>query len=220
MTEQPTTQLKELLEAHGLTCMVKGEWILPDGKMPAICAFWTPSQYGGTLYIHVLINKNTIIKECFAGIGSGEHGLQDALGNFMLNSLHVFLSAFWRTDNDEQTNVETWIINGRSYSAYVGAFGTRASEGVDPTVPQDLLNVIAEAIHNEPLSNSTHWVRTFFGSVKEDRIFEALLDNHNWPLGLQCLKLLPWKKSNGYYSVRNFIILRAVEENAADTQTE
>jgi Family of unknown function (DUF6348) len=41
--------------------------------------------------------------------------------------------------------------------------------------------------------------------------FEALLDNVIWERGLASVQSVSWAKCDGYYSVRNFILLRAVE---------
>ncbi|MGV8704516.1 DUF6348 family protein, partial [Pseudomonas aeruginosa] len=47
------------------------------------------------------------LQEAFAGIGSGEDGLQDALRNFASNSFHVLLSALWGQAEVADMHLET-----------------------------------------------------------------------------------------------------------------
>lgn len=206
---EPALELRHLLEAHGLQCTIKDEWVIPNSELPAIRALWYPGENSGRLDIHVLMEHGVLIEECFAGIGSGKQGFTDALQNFMINSLHVFLAAFWKKNDPEQVTTETWNISNRSFIAYIGNFGTRGSEGVRAPIPNELFNSIATAVQEEELSGTTHWVRTFFCNVAGDQTFEALLDNADWPRGLHRMKALSWAKISGYYSVRNFIVLRA-----------
>ncbi|WP_240441018.1 DUF6348 family protein, partial [Pseudomonas aeruginosa] len=37
---------------------------------------------------------------------------------------------------------------------------------------------------------------------------EALFDNQPWEAGMQNLAALDWQDSQGYYSVRNFLMLK------------
>lgn len=206
---EPTLELRHLLEAHGLQCTIEDEWVIPNSELPAIRALWHPGKNSGRLDIHVLMEHGILIEECFAGIGSGKQGFTDALHNFMINSLHVFLAAFWGKNDPEQVTTETWNISGRSFIAYMGNFGTRGSEGVRASIPDELFGSIVAAVQEEKLSGMTHWVRTFFCNVADNQTFEALLDNDDWPRGLNRLKEISWEKSSGYYSIRNFILLQA-----------
>lgn len=210
MTEiEPVTPLKDLFEAHGLTCIVENEWIVPNAELPAIRGIWYPQDENGRLDIHVLIKEGVLVEECFAGIGKQDKAFNDALHNFMVNSLHVFLAALWGKNDPEQVTIETWRIGSREFTAYIGNFGTRASAGVHADIPDGLFAAIESAIKNEKLVGDFHWVRTFFCNIAGSQTFEALLDNEDWLAGVEVLKGIPWEKNSGYYSVRNFIFLRA-----------
>lgn len=202
-------ELKRLMEAHGLACATENDWVVPNGQLPAIRALWYPGESNGRLDIHVLVEEGVLIEECFAGIGSGQAGFRDGLQNFMLNSLHVMLAAFWGKDDPDQVVTETWQIGGKSFSAYIGNFGTRASAGCHAHVPHQLFPAIQSTITKQSISPGLHWIRTFFCSIKGEPTFEALLDNEEWLPGVECLRSIPWEETSGYYSVRNFLVLRA-----------
>jgi hypothetical protein len=202
-------RISKLMTVHKVPFHVENEWVVPHGRLPALRGTWYPGEQTGRLEIDVLLDDNRIINECFAGIGDGSNGINDALQNFCVNSYHVLLSAFWYNDDPEQVITEKWIINGKSFKVFIGNFGTRGSDGVTPEIPHNLFESIEYAIKNETLDNKISWFRCFFCDVAGAHTFEALKDNEVWEPGLKALKSLPWKCTNGYYSVRNFIVLIA-----------
>jgi len=206
--EEITIALQKLFEAHGLTCSIHNEWVLPNGSLPAIRGSWFPNIHNGRLDIHVLLEENSMIEECFAGVGSGNAGFIDALQNFSVNSLHVLLAALWDKNNPEQVTTEKWLVNGRNYSAFIGGFGSRVSDGVSFQVPNELFPAIESAIRGESLASNIHWFRSFFCNLSGDKTHEALIDNQLWQAGHDALVKVPWEHHDGYYSVRNFIVLR------------
>jgi len=211
MTTDPmqlVDQLSQLMQGHGVPYDVEREWVVPNGVLPAVRASWYPRAGSGVLEVDVLLEDRSIINECFAGIGDGGVAIGDALQNFTVNSFHVLLAAFWDRDDPQQVTTEDWTVSGKRFRAYIGNFGTRGSPGVIPVVPSELFQTIQRTIERESLSASCHWVRHFFCDVKGERTFEALLDNEPWQAGLDALRSIPWAKSSGYYSVRNFLVLR------------
>ncbi|KEA39244.1 hypothetical protein CR64_34155, partial [Pseudomonas aeruginosa] len=67
---------------------------------------------------------------------------------------------------------------------------------------------IERAIRAEPLDARLHWFRHFFCAFGNQRTVEALFDNQPWEAGMQNLAALDWQDSQGYYSVRNFLMLK------------
>jgi Family of unknown function (DUF6348) len=135
--------------------------------------------------------------------------MHNALVNFTVNSYHVLLAALWGRNDPEQVTTEKWNIGGRRYIAYIGNLGTRSSDGVTAHVPHGLFARIEAVIKLEPLSEDIHWFRFFFGNVANEFTFEALKDNEDWEAGKRGLEAAEWERSNGYYSVRLFAVLRA-----------
>lgn len=198
----------ELFENHNLPFHTEKEWVVPFGQLPAIRATWYQKETRGVFEVEVLLDDGRIINECFSGFGVGVEGILSGLENFCVNSFHVFLSAFWNRHDSTQVEIESWLINEFNYKAYIGNFGTRATEGVDPTIPVGLFESLERVIKSESLSNEVIWFRVFFANVSGEFTFEALKENEDWESGIAMLGDQPWESADGYYSVRNFIVLR------------
>lgn len=201
-------ELSKLMAAHNVQFHVKNEWVVPFGKLPAIRATWYPRGSSGLLEIDVLLEDERIINECFAGIGLGREGINDALQNFCVNSFHVLLASLWGLEYPDQVMTESWSLGGKEYTAFIGNFGTRCSNEVDAKIPEGLFEEIEKAIKSEQFKDDLCWFRCFFCDVSGKQTFEALKNNEVWEPGVSALKSLPWVKTDGYYSVRNFLVLR------------
>ncbi|WP_444997131.1 DUF6348 family protein [Aliikangiella sp. IMCC44359] len=199
-----------LLQSHNVSFHTESEWVVPYGELPAIRATWFQKETSGVFEVEVLLDGGRIINECFSGFGIGEEGILNGLENFCVNSFHVFLSAFWGKHIPEQVENEDWQIGENFYKAYIGNLGTRATKGVEASIPENFFESLEKAIKNEKLGSEVSWFRVFFGSVSGDFTFEALKENEVWGEGIEMLRAQLWEKPEGYYSVRNFIVLRKV----------
>ena len=206
---ETTSVIAELFGQHDLQCVVDNNWIFPNGQLPAVRATWFQGEISGVLSVETFVREGVIIEERFAGIGEGDIGLKDGLFNFAANSFHVLLAALFGKNDADQVNTENWNINDKSYIAYFGNFGTRASEGVTAHIPDGLFDAVETAIRREPLTNDIHWFRLFFCNLANQFTFEALKDNEIWKAGLECLQASDWRRDDGYYSVRVFMVLCA-----------
>jgi len=201
-------QIEQLFVAHEVPVEVEGEWIVPNGELPAIRSTWFPREESGRLDVEVLLPDERIVHECFAGIGAGQEGIKDALENFCINTFHVLLSALWHADVAEQATLETWHIQGKEYSVHIGNIGTRGSAGTEPAIAEGLLEAIEKAVKSSAIDHKIMWYRCFFYNLNEEHTFEALINNEVWDTGLEELQSLPWEKRTGYYSARHFIVVR------------
>jgi hypothetical protein len=75
-------------------------------------------------------------------------------------------------------------------------------------IPHRLFPAIRDAVVSQSLAATLHWLRIFVSNVNGEFTFEVLLDNEEWPAGVDAMKSLPWEQSNGYYSVRHFLVIR------------
>lgn len=198
----------ELFQAHEVPFHTENEWIVPYGELPAIRSTWFQKEASGVFEVEVLLDGGRVINECFSGFGVGKEGILNGLENFCVNSFHVLLSAFWRKHEPEQVEIENWQISGVNYKAYIGNLGTRATAGVEASIPETLFESLEKAIKKETLESEISWFRIFFGSVSGEFTLEALKENEVWEKGISMLSTQPWEKPEGYYSVRNFIVLR------------
>ena len=199
--------ISELFQTHDVPFHTENEWIVPYGELPAIRSTWFQKETSGVFEVEVLLDGGRIINECFSGFGVGKEGILNGLENFCVNSFHVLLAAFWKKHDSEQVEIENWLINGINYKAYIGNLGTRATKGVDASIPENLFESLEKAIKNEALESEVSWFRVFFGSISDDFTFEALKENEVWENGVSMLASQAWEKPEGYYSVRNFIVL-------------
>lgn len=202
--------LAGLFENHGISCTVEDDWVVPNAELPALRAYWYPGESSGRLDVQILVSDGVIIEESFAGVGRDEPGLRDALVNFTQCCFHVLLAALWGSVEESQVTVEEWTVDEKSCSVYVGNFQTRSSEGITPHIPEDLFARIESSIKLEKVEAGLHWFRFFFCNLSGSFTFEALKDNEVWDAGVDCLQSNSWAKSEGYYSVRLFVVLRAL----------
>ncbi|MGS1079838.1 DUF6348 family protein [Pseudoxanthomonas beigongshangi] len=210
ITSTVTEALSQLFDAHRIAYVTHGDWIAPDGELPAMRAVWHPGEATGRLDVQVVLPDKTVVEENFAGLGEGEDGLNDGMANFTRNSFHVFLSALWGWRDEKQVTVETWSFGDRDYAAHIGNFGTRGSAGMQPSIPEDLFARLEATIRAESPTGHTHWFRFFFCNLNGKFTVEALRDNEPWGAGEHALKSADWPAQDGYYSVRLFLMLRAV----------
>ena len=204
--------LAKLLQAHDLNVVEYKDWLLVEEQLPALSASTQNFKEfdNGTstirLDITVLLGDKKVIWESFAGIGKDElSATQNAFQSFVTNSLHVFLSAFWKIDDVEQVGIEEWEIQGKLWKAYIGNFGCKG----EYDIPEDLFSTIEEQIKNEDLEGDIHWFRIYYANtLSGDNLIETLKDNEEWPELGDKLKLISWKPSDKFYSLRNFIMLK------------
>ena len=204
--------LSELFESHGMPCVVDQDWVFPNSRLPAIRGVWYPGESNaGELDVTILVREGVVIEECFGGFGEDDKAsLRDSLYNFVINDFHVLLAAFWGKNEHEQIEIEHWEITGKRYTAYLGNFGRRVVGADSADVPSDLFPRIEETIRQEHLTNEIHWFRFFCGNLGNIFTYEALKDNEDWEAGIRCLESVQWSPCEVFYSVRLFLILRAI----------
>jgi hypothetical protein len=203
--------VRSLLESHGLELTAHEDWLLPNGRLPAIRPLWFEEpDSAGRLDVQVLLDDERLAVESFAGVGTGPEALHDAIANLTINSLHVFLSALWGISLPEQVTVEDWEFSGVRRLVHIGNFGRHKFAGPDVPVPVELFPAIERALRSESLSPAHHWFRTYACHLPSQPFtLEALFDNQEWSAGAAALATVPWPESAQFYSVRNFIFIPA-----------
>ncbi|MEW5733625.1 MAG: DUF6348 family protein [Thermodesulfobacteriota bacterium] len=151
--------------------------------------------------------------ESFAGWGgSGKEALVHALNNFVMASLHVFLAAFFNAD-DHQVMPEQWTIGGRKKTAFSGDLIIMGAYPDGQMQPEDFFRAFEEKIRKRPMEPGVHWVRFFFGRMKESQgNCEVLLDNEPWTELQEEMAGLAWPVSDSYYSIRQFTVFTDAEK--------
>jgi len=201
--------LSHLFQAHNIPCTVEDSWVFPYSQQPAIRGIWHPplKTATGRLDIEILLADGRTLIEHFAGLGEGNNAIMDGFQNFILGSFPVLLASLYGRNDSEQVITDRWCLEGADWIVYAGNFSRRASNGLDIPVPKSAFASIQAAIKSTPLSSDLHWFRTFYCQISSQQIFEALVDNEPWQQGEAALKSIPWEQQEGYYSVRNFLVL-------------
>lgn len=207
----PQEILANMLLAHDLPSIEYKDWLLVDEQLPAMRAetFDFKEYENGAsirLDITLLLASKKTISESYLGIGKNKiNAIQNAFQNFVTNSFHVFLSAFWQITNDDQIGIEEWEIKGNKWKVYIGNFGCKG----DFNIPENLFKIIEEQIQEENLEEDLYWLRIYYANVNSREIMiETLKNNEVWPEMENKLKTVAWDSSDKFYSLRNFIILK------------
>ena len=204
--------LRELFKTAGFEVEEHDGWLIPEGSDYAMKGYWYPeaTEVVGQLTIELFVNSEMIMVESFVGMGDVEkERLKNAFSSFVHHSFHTFLFAIWGVKSNE-VEEENWMIDGKNYRAYLGNRGVMNYDRETMLeIPSSYARKIKELIVSEPLSKKFHWFTLFYANMNGlDTHAEILKDNVKWNEGEKALKSLAWKRSNHYYSVRQFIILK------------
>ena len=212
-----TNLLSELFKTHGFESEEYEGWIIPTGSDYGMKGYWYPeaTDNTGQLTIELFINSEMIMVESFAGLGeSEEEKLQSAFSSFLHHSAPTFLLTVWGI---ESTEVETqnWDVGGETYTAYIGKQGVINYDNTKvleiPSNYQEKVKalILAESSDKTFTTKAFHWFNIFYANMNGlDTYAEVRKDNIKWNAGETALKSLSWKRSNHYYSVHQFIILK------------
>jgi len=212
------SKLAELLTNHGVKITVKEEFI--DAHLPFPVKFKARATYqelngyiSSQLDVTAISSDGTKIFESFGDFGNDiDAAINRNLVNFSMSDLHVLLAAFGVNGEDilEQITIENWEINNMQWIAYIGNLVPKTNISVqDLRPPAEFFNAITTGIFSQPLYNSLHWFRGYY--LQHDNKITAtefMMDNEDITASHSLLSSLPVIPYNGFYSCRNFIILR------------
>ena len=214
---QPTTQLlAELFKTHGFTSEEYEGWIIPQGDDYAMKGYWYPNatETTGQLTIEVFINSEMIMVESFSGQGeSSVERLKNAFSSFVHHDFSVLLLCIWNKETaTDKIKKERWKIENKTYDAYIGSQGIiNYDKEKTLEIPATYNERIKTLISNEPLDKEFHWFTFFHANLNGlDSSAEVLKDNIKWTAGEKALTTLSWRRSNHYYAVRQFVVLKEI----------
>jgi len=210
----PTSDfLLELFGAHGVEAVPQEEWVtFPDRNLKAAASIVRTLEWqaGKTVQLDVRLEiapGRTII-ESFAGVGeTREKAVADALHNFTVNSFHVLLAAFFRSD-DRQVSREEWVVGGRTSRVTIGNAGIRGRPPVEGAQLVAWFKRFEERLKATELRPATHWVRLYYAHTQGKAMdCEVLLDNDVWEDMQSEMAALDWPSGDEFYSVRVFLVI-------------
>jgi hypothetical protein len=216
--------LLELFRAHGVEAKVQNEWIaFPGCAMKACAAVVQEMSQQACMIVGLDVRlefaPGSIIVESFTGLGENrEEAVANAFDNFATNSLHVFLAAFFRPD-DEQVTREEWAVGGQPSQAILGNIGGRGTPPVEGKALAACYEHFTRKIQEATLTPGTHWIRLYYAQTERKTIVcEVFLDNLVWAEMQSEMAHIGWPAEEAFYSVRIFLILRV--QNAGPVTPE
>jgi hypothetical protein len=212
--QEITQLLVELFKTHGFKSEEYEGWIIPNGSDYAMKGYWYPTatETTGQLTIEVFINSEMIMVESFSGLGeSDKERLKNAFSSFLHHDFSALLLSIWNRESTPITQ-ERWEIGEESYIAYIASHGIINYDKEKPLeIPPSYGGQIKSLIATEALKKEFHWFTFFYANLNGlERSAEILKDNIRWISAETTLKTLAWKRSNHYYAVRQFVILKKI----------
>ena len=204
--------LAELFRAHNVPCTVAGDAVTFAGRLETATAEIVrelpPRPSVVSLQIDVRFNTATgaVIVESFAGIGATrERAVADAVQNFVLNSFHVLLAAFFAPD-DPHVSRETWRIGTSDCRVTIGNATARGSVPAEDAGAW--FDTFATAIKARRLVPGMHWARLYYAQDGgRTTVCEVLLDNSDWESVQEEMQGFAWTPAAAFYSLRVFLVI-------------
>jgi hypothetical protein len=132
----------------------------------------------------------------------------NSLEDFTLSCLYPLLTCMLHIPSSN-LEVQTWLVNGQAYQVYWGDYVVKTIGGVVNDLPVSLIFRLKSLIKNLSLVNDYHWISWYAGFPKGQLDTTGfLLDNTAHEEGEHIIKTTPWPPVQGYYSVRNFLVLK------------
>lgn len=212
-TNRSNRVLAEIFRKHNIECEIQGDSIIFEKQQitAATKVFDRTSSAAKVLQIDVKLNiglGRSIVESC-AGFGDDfESALANAWENFLRNSFHVLLGAFFSTEYDDQIHRYQWNINGNTYEVTMSNIGLRGK------LPEKLEtkwhDQLEEIIQSQKLTHETHWIRLYQAQAAgEVYSCEILLDNDVWTDVESTVQKFDFPQTEKFLSVRVFMVLKS-----------
>lgn len=162
------------------------------------------------LDIRLTLGSGEYVLESFGGFGTTRaEAERDAIQNFAANSFHVLLAAFFNHSQTDQVTVESWIIGDTEYDVVLGNIGMRGQFPLSGEGTPDWFIAAEQDLKRQPMEQGIHWIRLYYAQFdNQPSAVEALLDNDTWQPLQSTLSAYEWPKSQDFYSVRIFLVLK------------
>ncbi|MCH2044436.1 MAG: DUF6348 family protein [Saprospiraceae bacterium] len=156
-----------------------------------------------------LPNEQSIIESFGDVAGSSEDAILKNLDNFVKTAYYPITACL--DANRENPNIifYEWEINGTVWKVFIGDLGMKVGLSQPVNLPKRLFETIEKIIKEQELTENYNWFRFFaFQMNNEIQDIEFLINNQPKNEGLEELQNLDWELRDGFYSVRNFILLK------------
>ena len=215
-------QLLEVLGQFDLKLNKMEDYYFVDDLFPGITAqAYEMERFDDSvvvqLDIHVLLPEQAFTESFVSHASTVEEGIASAFEQFEVNVLHTLIMAFWDNAKKVENGVgtDTWEINGHRWQAVISNYGYRGDEALDEIIDDSdtMYLEVEKAIKALPLDKDIYAVRSVYTNVGDGRrVTEALINNEEFPELENAISTLKWKNTDGYYSVRNLVLVMKLSE--------
>jgi len=206
--------MHQMLTMHGIDARIENDWTLVNNDFPLLGAtryLKNVSETSATVQIDFVLclRDGRSIVEIYAGWGDDVRQAEaQALYKFCIGAMHVFLSAFWDHHEPDQVDIEHWSINGGAWDAYLSSIIKQSNLDQKIRTPSNYMNDLQQAVSLMSLADCDHWISVYIGVVKDDITVDVRLDNEESADLINVVRALDWPITEGFYSERQFVLLR------------
>ncbi|QDV15435.1 hypothetical protein Pan153_00490 [Gimesia panareensis] len=208
----------QLLEQHGIDAREENGWIVSEAHPPVCGAVVnetqpTPDIISTQIDIYLKVEPNRILVESFGGFGTNlDEAIADGIQNFVVNTFHVLLSAFY-LEKDDQTVIEEWKINDIPRRVIIGQIGMRGTPPEEEQGAPEWFQNLENKIKATSLPAGTHWIRCYYAQMENRPVaLELLLDNQPWEEVRSEMEKIDWPESEEFFSLRVFLVIQNIDE--------
>ncbi|MBU1957492.1 hypothetical protein KJ680_03710 [bacterium] len=210
-------QLVEILEQFDMKLDKIEDYYFVDGLFPGVAAqAFEMERFNDSVVvqvdIHLLLPEQSFVESFIGHAPTVEEAVAQAFEQFEVNVLHTLIMAFWdkakRVENGVGTDI--WEINGHRWQAVISNYGYQGDEPLDEVIDDsDAMFVeVEKAIKALPLDKDIYAIRSVYTNVDDGRkVAEALINNEEFPELEEAIVKLPWKTTESYFTVRNFVLV-------------
>ena len=214
---EPNEMLLRALQHHGCpeaSLSESSRWIEVPGHPPANAEIFfrntgSEDHFQLQLNARFALDDGRVICESVVGLsGSKEEAILKAFQSFGINSLHTILCALYGYPCDDQVSIEVIEFEGENWEVIFGPMATNRDHSV---IPKDFSAFVTDQISKKKnvSPHHLHWARFYWGQQNGECLAsEALWDNEPWEEAQEDIKTLDWPQVDGFYQVRQFLILR------------
>ena len=204
--------LGKVLEEKGLKVESDGAWIQPVGFPFSLRGRWQELDQEGfwRLDIHLPVADGRFLAETFVSPGeSSEDAKARTMKMFQSVTLPGLLAGFFNQTPEDENYTLNWADEEQTLKLYRGALSMVAEEGDKDFLPGNFMETLQREVLFQDCKHEIHWIRIMVAQNGYDAMnVEALWDNETWFEAEEALARLEWKPSEGFRSVRLFMVVR------------
>jgi hypothetical protein len=210
--DQIQAHLLQMFKGEDIEAYVNGEWIfVPDNtrKIKGTVIHQAGCPEGVRVQLEICFHTGTgrTFIESYPGVGATkEKAITDAVSEFAHDPFPTLVEVFL-PKNDFGRSRFRWQVGGEEKWVSKGPGSVRCSQIGDVAQSHEWFQLFQEKLKTRKLPKGTHWVRLEYSQSQNQMLTcKVLLDNEPWKEMETEMAAFPWRGSNQFYSVREFLV--------------